>query len=183
MFPAVTAKMARPNFFFMLTDDQDGMLGSMAAMSFTRSLGATGANLTNFFAHTPACCPSRSELLSGRNFYKYFRDAGFLIEYYATTTGADVAHLSSHLKDSGNSTFIGLRVLNASLNLAYFEFTDVGTDYEFEHANFCELYNLTADPHQLVNLCGGAEGPPPALRAALRRELYQEYACRAASCR
>ena len=106
----------------------------------------------------------------------------YLIEYYATTTGADVKHLSKHLKDSGNNTFIGLRVLNASQNLAYFEFTDVATDYAFEHANFCELYNLTADPHQLVNMCAGS-GPPPALRAALRAELYGEWACRATSCR
>ena len=59
----------RPNVVFMLTDDQDLELGSMNAMSFTRALGATGANLTHFMAHTPVCCPSRSELLTGRYFH------------------------------------------------------------------------------------------------------------------
>ena len=91
----------------------------------------------------------------------------------------------SHVKDSSNNTFIGLRVLNESFDLAYFEFTDVGTDYAFEHANFCELYNLTADPAQLVNLCaarGASEARPPPLRAALRAELYQQWACRGAGC-
>jgi len=72
-------------------------------------------------------------------------------------------------------------VLNASLDLAYFEFTDVNTDYAFEHAHFCELYNLTADPHQLVNMCSGA-GPPPQLQAALRAQLYREWSCRGSSC-
>ena len=104
----------------------------------------------------------------------------FLIEYYATTVGADVAHLKDHLKDSGNNTFIGLRVLNASANLAYFEFTDVATDYGFERANFCELYDLSEDPHQLTNLC--AKGGRERMRAALRDELYREYACKAEGC-
>lgn len=54
----------KPNIFLMLTDDQDILLGSMNAMSFTRQFGQTGLNFTNFFAHTPVCCPSRSELLT-----------------------------------------------------------------------------------------------------------------------
>lgn len=95
-------------------------------------------------------------------------------------SGADVAHLKDHLKDSGNNTFVGLRVLNASVNLAYFEFTDVATDYGFERANFCELYDLSEDPHQLTNLC--AKGGRERMRAALRDELYREYACKAEGC-
>ena len=104
----------------------------------------------------------------------------YLIEYYATTSGLGHDE-DGHLEDSNNNTFIGLRVLNASLDLAYFEFTDVNTDYAFEHAYFCELYNLTADPHQLVNMCSGA-GPPPQLQAALRAQLYREWSCRGSSC-
>ena len=45
-------------------------------MSFTRDLAHKGANLTNFFAHTPVCCPSRSELLTGRYFHN-IRANGF----------------------------------------------------------------------------------------------------------
>ena len=54
-FGPAPAPGTQPNFFLMLTDDQDLLLGSMDAMSFTRHrLGAgAGTNLTNFFAHTP----------------------------------------------------------------------------------------------------------------------------------
>ena len=60
---------ARPNILLFLTDDQDLELGSMGAMPFAREhLVKGGTSLSNFFAHTPVCCPSRSELLSGRYF-------------------------------------------------------------------------------------------------------------------
>ena len=31
---------------------------------------------------------------------------------------------STHLKDNSNNTFIGLRIINATADLAYYEFTD-----------------------------------------------------------
>merc|ERR1712185_837903 len=40
-----------PNIIFILTDDQDQARGAMA---------------TNAFIHTPVCCPSRAETLTGR---------------------------------------------------------------------------------------------------------------------
>ena len=59
----------------------------------------------------------------------------YLIEYFATRDD-DNEHLSAksaishgHRKDSSNNTFIGLRVLNASYDLAYFEFSDVAADF------------------------------------------------------
>ena len=69
----------KPNFVLFLTDDQDLMLGGgfplpgeegVTPMPKTKELlvenGITG---TNFFIHTPICCPSRSELLTGRYFH------------------------------------------------------------------------------------------------------------------
>jgi N-acetylglucosamine-6-sulfatase len=51
----------------LLTDDQDLRLGSNRAMSFAQQqLTSAGANLSNYFVHTPICCPSRTTLLSGR---------------------------------------------------------------------------------------------------------------------
>ena len=55
-------------------DDQDQMLGSsfpqhggVGPMPKTKILMQDqGAMATNMFIHTPICCPSRSELLSGR---------------------------------------------------------------------------------------------------------------------
>ena len=67
---AANATAAQPSFIFVLTDDQDLLLDSMEAMPFTRSLlPKAGATLERFHAHTPVCCPSRSELLSGRYFH------------------------------------------------------------------------------------------------------------------
>ena len=34
--------------------------------AWARFFGLAGANLSNFFIHTPICCPSRTTLLSGR---------------------------------------------------------------------------------------------------------------------
>jgi N-acetylglucosamine-6-sulfatase len=63
-----------PNIVFILTDDQDQVLGG----SFPATSGATpmpktqkllvdgGALFTSSFVHTPVCCPSRAETLTGR---------------------------------------------------------------------------------------------------------------------
>lgn len=57
----------KPNIVFVLTDDQDLRLGSMQAMPYLReTVLPQAANLSNFFIHTPICCPSRATLLSGR---------------------------------------------------------------------------------------------------------------------
>ena len=70
-----------------------------------------------------------------------------------------------------NNTFIGLRVVNSTHNIAYFEFTDAVTDWDFSHSNFCELYDLASDPHQLRNLCQSSE-IPPGLREALHEQVH-----------
>jgi N-acetylglucosamine-6-sulfatase len=55
------------NIIFLLTDDQDLRLGSMGAMPFTMEhIMHAGANVSNFFIHTPICCPSRTTLMSGK---------------------------------------------------------------------------------------------------------------------
>ncbi len=57
----------RPSFVLFLTDDQDVQLGGWTPMQRSKAmLNARGANLSNWFVNTPVCCPSRSELLSGK---------------------------------------------------------------------------------------------------------------------
>ena len=52
------------NVIVLLTDDQDLRLGSMRAMPYTMEhIGSEGANISNFFVHTPICCPSRSSYM------------------------------------------------------------------------------------------------------------------------
>lgn len=62
--PPVSGK---PNIVFLLTDDQDLRLGSLDAMPFLREqVQPTGANASNYFVHTPICCPSRSTFMTGK---------------------------------------------------------------------------------------------------------------------
>lgn len=57
----------RPNFVFLLTDDQDLLLHGETGMQYTKDMmHKSGAFVDNFFANTPVCCPSRATLLSGR---------------------------------------------------------------------------------------------------------------------
>lgn len=57
----------QPNVVFILTDDQDTLLGSLEAMPIVRrELVAKGTTLTHFYVDVPVCCPSRTSYLSGR---------------------------------------------------------------------------------------------------------------------
>ena len=74
LMPNIMAK--QPNIVFFLTDDQDQMLGGSfpptapggaTPMPKTKDLFQTGGSTaTNFFIHTPICCPSRAETVTGR---------------------------------------------------------------------------------------------------------------------
>jgi hypothetical protein len=102
-------RASQPNIVLMLTDDQDIELGSMNAMSFTSALGRQGANFTNFFAHTPVCCPSRSELLAGRYFHSLKNDgfdpAGCMhINASTGTPSGDAPAFAVALKAAGYAT-------------------------------------------------------------------------------
>ena len=69
----------KPNFVFILTDDQDMQLGtedvytqwgSVAAQpKVQRRLLDNGTAMENFFVNTPICCPSRTEFFTGRYFH------------------------------------------------------------------------------------------------------------------
>eukprot|EP01084_Bolivina_argentea_P254514 427889_1 len=59
----------RPNFIFILTDDESYYLGDENVTPNTINLiGKQGVTFTNAMISTPICCPSRTETISGRNF-------------------------------------------------------------------------------------------------------------------
>ena len=90
----------------------------MNAMSFTRALGATGANFTQFMAHTPVCCPSRSELLTGRYFHSIkepsFKPSGCMhVSTEENTPTGDPLPFASALKKIGYATGMYGKYLNS----------------------------------------------------------------------
>ena len=69
LLSTLTKAATKPNFIFILTDDQDVTLDSMKAMPNTiKYLAKQGLTFNNTFISTPICCPSRTETISGRNF-------------------------------------------------------------------------------------------------------------------
>lgn len=62
---AATA-VAKNNILFVLTDDQDMVLGGLTPMRKLKSLVTDkGTIFSNAFVTTPICCPSRSSILTG----------------------------------------------------------------------------------------------------------------------
>jgi N-acetylglucosamine-6-sulfatase len=59
------AVAARPNFVFVLTDDQDVLLGSLDGMPTAQRIMRDGRRYDHAFVDTPICCPSRTSTLSG----------------------------------------------------------------------------------------------------------------------
>jgi N-acetylglucosamine-6-sulfatase len=67
-----SAAVAKPNIVFVLTDDEDTVLGGDgpgAMPAGLPALTARGATLENWFVHTPVCACSRSEILTGKFFH------------------------------------------------------------------------------------------------------------------
>ena len=58
----------KPNIIFVLTDDEDTVLGGDGVEAMPKGLpaiSARGATAANWFVHTPVCACSRSEILTG----------------------------------------------------------------------------------------------------------------------
>ncbi|PYI07393.1 arylsulfatase [Aspergillus sclerotiicarbonarius CBS 121057] len=63
--PSVSGR--KPNFLFILTDDQDLRMNSPAYMSLTQAkIKEKGTEFQNHFVTTSLCCPSRVSLWTGR---------------------------------------------------------------------------------------------------------------------
>ncbi|XP_013397182.1 N-acetylglucosamine-6-sulfatase-like [Lingula anatina] len=60
------SKKGPPNIVFILTDDQDTVIGGETPMTKTKKLiGDEGIIFRNMFVTSPLCCPSRSSILTG----------------------------------------------------------------------------------------------------------------------
>ena len=106
----------------------------------------------------------------------------YLVAYMACSQEPKVSpNDGGHAKDAGNNTFIGLRIINGTSNLAYYEFTDAYKDWNFEHVEFYELYNVASDPHQLHNQYYRGSFSPGA-KQELHERLRTAWACQGSGC-
>eukprot|EP01047_Picozoa_sp_COSAG01_P086447 COSAG01_NODE_19442_length_1009_cov_1.169231_2_plen_97_part_00 len=63
----------------------------------------------------------------------------YLVSYMACSEQPKVSpNDGGHAKDVGNNTFIGLRIVNSTANLGYYEFTNAYTDWNFQAVDFCK---------------------------------------------
>lgn len=115
----------RANIVFFITDDQDQMLGASFpplndATPFRRTaevLAGAGATATNTFVHTPICCPSRSELLSGRYLHNIKQKPGTTPKPSAVCMHVNESKINNHtfakpLHDAGYAVGMFGKYLN-----------------------------------------------------------------------
>jgi len=72
---AATIPATRPNILFCIADDQSYPHASAYGSKFVRTpafdrVAREGALFHNAFVSTPSCCPSRSSVLTGQDFYR-----------------------------------------------------------------------------------------------------------------
>ena len=87
----VAAAATQPNVVLFLADDLDVELGGLTPLAQARALlQDQGTTLVNAFAHTPICCPSRAELLTGKYWHNLrvasYEDSGCM---HVRSTGAN----------------------------------------------------------------------------------------------
>ena len=67
---AYSLSKTRPNFIFLLTDDQDALFNSSNIMpNLQKYLVNECLSFEYSYVATPICCPSRGELLTGRYYH------------------------------------------------------------------------------------------------------------------
>jgi arylsulfatase A-like enzyme len=92
----------QPNIVLFLQDDQDKALGGWDPMAKAdKLLVAGGAEATNWFIHTPVCCPSRGEILSGRYFHNIREPTPKGGCMHVDTDAVNPASFAKHLGDAG----------------------------------------------------------------------------------
>ena len=104
---------SKPNLIFVITDDQDVLLGGLEPMPITRKwLQEGGATLSNYFVNTPICCPSRSEYVSGKYYHNHGAPGGNCMHVDAEAAVFGPHSVFSTLQAAGYATGVFGKVTN-----------------------------------------------------------------------
>jgi N-acetylglucosamine-6-sulfatase len=108
--PPVAAKAAQPNIFFYNLDDlRDAFPGAIDPLQFmpkVRQWMASGTRYQNHFVVDPACCPSRSSLMTGR----YPHNNGVRLQ--SQGPNFDFSHsMGCYLDGAGYATYVAGKFL------------------------------------------------------------------------
>ncbi|XP_070200585.1 N-acetylglucosamine-6-sulfatase-like isoform X2 [Littorina saxatilis] len=105
-----------PNIVFVLTDDQDLVLGGMEPMQKTTNLiGKQGITFENAFVSVPICCPSRSSFLTGKYQHNHHAFNNSVAGGCSSTSWQQEQEPKAfpvYLKQQGYSTFYAGKYLN-----------------------------------------------------------------------
>ena len=102
---------SRPNFVFIQTDDQARW--DMIAMNKTvRLIADQGASFANYMVNTPICCPSRTEIFSGRYYHNVGAPNGSCMHVNSEYWVFDKTSLFSTLQSGGYLTGVFGKVTN-----------------------------------------------------------------------
>ncbi|XP_064081040.1 N-acetylglucosamine-6-sulfatase-like [Macrobrachium nipponense] len=107
---------AKPNFVFILTDDQDVTLDGMSHMpNVINMIGNLGVTVRNSFVASPLCCPSRSSILTGQYVHNHGAINNSLSGHCSSSqwqAGPEKKSFAAHLHLNGYRTFFAGKYLN-----------------------------------------------------------------------
>lgn len=110
----------KPNIVFIITDDQDWTLAQWLTVPQVKHLITDqGVTLSNYFAHTPICCPSRSQMLSGR-FAHNIRDNHYEPGFGCNFPGTDCGCMRMNTSVEFHEHNFGVYLQEAGYNTGWF---------------------------------------------------------------
>ena len=105
------ARASKPNFVLIQTDDQARW--DIFVMNKTRRLLADqGVSFANYMVNTPVCCPSRTELVSGRYYHNVGAPNGSCMHVNSEEMVFDKTSVFSMLESNGYTTGVFGKVTN-----------------------------------------------------------------------
>jgi N-acetylglucosamine-6-sulfatase len=117
LYNLVLANTKRPNMLFIITDDQDGHMGSIEHMPLLQKhIVQKGTSYTNHFCTIAICCPSRVNLWTGRAAHNTnVTDVGPPYGGYPkiVTEGINDDYLPIWLQQAGYNTYYTGKLWNA----------------------------------------------------------------------